>query len=289
GASALLVYTVLTLVAMALFGRHTWLANGEAFSMVYGLLARFAPTEVRALGEWNLRPYAVGLLVEEPAPVSLLALVVLMLASVTFDGFVETPAWASLSEIVSQWLALADGAAGSREALYTASLLAFAGVFFGIYLAFSHAMAKAAALHARTHDLAASPYTPMLLARFFILTLLPIAIAYHIAHYLSFLLMAGQYLIPLASDPFGFGWDLFGTKRYFVRLAIIDARVVWYTSVGAIVAGHIAAVYLAHVMALRVFRDRRMAMASQYPLLVLMIGYTMVSLWIIAQPIVSSR
>ena len=168
-------------------------------------------------------------------------------------------------------------------------LLAFAGAFFGIYLAFSYAMAKTAAVHARAHAFAESHYAPLIIARFFILTLLPIAIAYHIAHYLSFLLMAGQYLIPLASDPFGFGWDLFGTKRYFVRIAIIDARVVWYTSVGAIVAGHIAAVCLAHVMALRVFRDRRMAMASQYPLLVLMIGYTMVSLWIIAQPIVTDR
>ncbi len=324
-ASALLAYTALTLIAMALFGRESWLTNGEAFSMVYGLLARFAPTEVRVGGtrvaetwiartgsntsarahpyapsepaspdpwEWNLRPYAAGLLTEEPAHVSLLALVVLMLASVTFDGFVETPAWASFLEVVNQWFPLTDGAGGaggSRELVYTASLLAFAGAFFGIYLAFSYAMAKAAAVHARAHAFAESHYAPLILARFFILTLLPIAIAYHIAHYLSFLLMAGQYLIPLASDPFGFGWDLFGTKRYFVRIAIIDARVVWYTSVGAIVAGHIAAVYLAHVMALRVFRDRRMAMASQYPLLVLMIGYTMVSLWIIAQPIVTDR
>ena len=128
-----------------------------------------------------------------------------------------------------------------------------------------------------------------MLARFFVLTLLPIAIAYHLAHYLSFLLMAGQYLIPLSSDPFGFGWDLFGTSRYFVRIAIVDARFVWYASVIAIVTGHIAAVYLAHVTAMRVFKDRRTAMLSQYPILALMIGYTMLSLWIIAQPIVASR
>jgi hypothetical protein len=57
----------------------------------------------------------------------------------------------------------------------------------------------------------------------------------------------------------------------------------------AIVTGHVAAVYLAHAMAVRVFKDRRTAMLSQYPMLALMIGYTMVSLWIIAQPIVSSR
>ncbi|HWP90276.1 MAG TPA: hypothetical protein VNM70_20515, partial [Burkholderiales bacterium] len=60
-------------------------------------------------------------------------------------------------------------------------------------------------------------------------------------------------------------------------------------SVIAIVLGHVAAVYLAHVMAVRVFGDRRAALRSQYPMLALMLGYTMMSLWIIAQPIVSSR
>ena len=123
----------------------------------------------------------------------------------------------------------------------------------------------------------------------FVLTLVPIAIAYHLAHYLSFLLMACQYLIPLASDPFGFGWDLFGTTLYVVRISVVDAQFIWYASVAAIVAGHVAAVYLAHVMAMRVYTDKRAALRSQYPMLLLMIGYTMVSLWIIAQPIVTSR
>jgi uncharacterized membrane protein len=98
--------------------------------------------------------------------------------------------------------------------------------------------------------------------------------------------MAAQYLIPLASDPFGLGWDLFGTRNYFVR-GLIDARVVWYVSVAAIVAGHIAALYIAHSQALREFPDRRSAQRSQWPMLVLMVGYTMLSLWIIAQPITS--
>jgi hypothetical protein len=110
-----------------------------------------------------------------------------------------------------------------------------------------------------------------------------------VAHYLSFLFMAGQYLIPLVSDPFGFGWDLFGTANYFVRPGLVDAKAVWYTALAAIVAGHIAALYLAHVLALREFPDRRAAVRSQVPMVVLMIGYTLLSLWIIAQPIVTSR
>ena len=39
------------------------------------------------------------------------------------------------------------------------------------------------------------------------------SVAYHLAHYLSMLLVSGQFIIPLVSDPFGLGWDLFGTAR----------------------------------------------------------------------------
>jgi ABC-type tungstate transport system substrate-binding protein len=124
------------------------------------------------------------------------------------------------------------------------------------------------------------------LARLFVLSLIPIAVAYHLAHYLSFLLLAGQLIIPLASDPFGFGWDLLGTARYRLNIGIINTRSVWVTAVVAIVVGHIIAVYLAHVMALRVFKENRLALRSQYPMLVLMVGYTIVGLWILAQPIV---
>ena len=89
-------------------------------------------------------------------------------------------------------------------------------------------------------------------------------------------------------DPLGRGWDLFGTVNHFVRPGWVDARVVWNVSVAAIVTGHVAAIYLAHRQALQEFAGRRAAVRSQYPMLALMVGYTMLSLWIIAQPIVTS-
>ncbi|MCZ6825907.1 MAG: hypothetical protein O7D88_00185, partial [Gammaproteobacteria bacterium] len=94
------------------------------------------------------------------------------------------------------------------------------------------------------------------------------------------------YMVPLISDPLGIGWDIFGTSLYVVNIAVVNARFIWITSVVAIVTGHIAAVYLSHVMALRVFQDRRAALRSQIPMLFLMVGYTMLSLWIMAQPVV---
>ena len=118
------------------------------------------------------------------------------------------------------------------------------------------------------------------------LSLVPIAIAYHLAHYLSYLLIQGQAIWPLLSDPLNLGWDLFGTRGYEIDIGVVGMRFVWLFAVAAIVIGHVAAVTLAHVEALHGASGRRTAVASQVPMLVLMVAYTMLSLWILSQPIV---
>ena len=94
---------------------------------------------------------------------------------------------------------------------------------------------------------------PLDIARSFAFTLVPIAIGYHVAHYLTFLLVQGQYIIPLVSDPFGYGWNLFGTAGYRVDIAIVGARFAWYAALAAVLTGHIAAVYFAHRKAMAMF------------------------------------
>ena len=85
-ARAVLGYALFTWAAMLLFGRDTWLERGEAFSVAFGVLARFAPLHAEA-GRLELRPPGAGLLVREPVSVSYLVFVLLMLSTVTFDGF----------------------------------------------------------------------------------------------------------------------------------------------------------------------------------------------------------
>ena len=109
------------------------------------------------------------------------------------------------------------------------------------------------------------------------------------AHGDTYLLVAGQVVIPLASDPFGWGWNLFGTARYKVDAGLVGARFAWYASLIVIVLGHVVAMYVAHRLALARFADPRIARRSQYPLAALMVAYTMLSLWILAQPIVEAR
>src|SRR5262249_15476448 len=107
----------------------------------------------------------------------------------------------------------------------------------------------------------------------FVLTLVPIAIAYLVAHYLSYFLIQGQLLIRLASDPVGLGWNIFGTASFRPDVGIVGARFVWYTSLLAIVLGHVVAVCLAHVVALRIFKDPRAAMRTQIPMVTFMVAY----------------
>ncbi|MBI3025977.1 MAG: hypothetical protein HYY66_09970, partial [Candidatus Tectomicrobia bacterium] len=274
------IYSLITWWGMALFGREAWLARGEAFSVVFGLLGRFGVTEAgrgpAGRPEWNLRPPSVGLLAAEAPHPSAVALVIAVLATVTFDGFTETAQWQALRSSLFDAFAWLD-ARTAFQAADAFALLAAPLLFFLVYAGFGWLMARAGGSAISTGEA----------VRRFVFSLVPIAIGYHLAHYFSYLFIQGQRLIPLASDPFGWGWNLLGTAGYEVDIASVDAGTVWNLSLVAIVAGHIFAVYLAHVVALGAFGDRRLALRSQYPMLALMVGYTVLSLWIIAQPIVN--
>ena len=299
-----LVYSAVTWAGMVVFGKGVWLRNGEAFSLAFGFLARFAPTEIRVTDgatcaacavecadrdggcvgcgdcfrraprgrrEVCVRPFAAGLLRHEAVSTSMMVFVVLLLATVTFDGLTATPAWAEVSGVI------AEVAPGST-AVGTVGLVAVPTLFLGLYAGTCALMSAASGRRPPVEEL----------ARAFVYSLIPIALAYHLAHFLSFLLVQGQAVIPLASDPFGWEWDVFGTAGYTIDIGVVGARFAWFTAVVGIVAGHIIAVYLAHAAALRTFGERRAAVRSQYPMMALMVGYTMLSLWIVAQPIVES-
>ena len=316
-AGLIIAYSLLTLGGMYLFGPQQWLRQGEVFSVIYGILTRFAVTEVRAVDpdlcrecsapqcrvkaaqdgggcvdcyecfelaearELNLRPSAIGL--NRPGHgrgiivPGMTALTLLLLATVTFDGFSDTPEWAAvLGFFLERTPALTSPYFNGLVIANTVGLLACPLLFAALYRGVAGLMRRAAGN--------SGPDAGPLMAAF-VFSLVPIALAYHFAHYLGFLLIQGQLIIPLASDPFGYGWDLFGGAGYGVNIAITNARFIWFFALTIIVAGHIIAVYLAHLRAGEIYRTRRAALKSQIPMLALMVFYTVASLWIISRPI----
>src|SRR5260370_26697004 len=163
---------------------------------------------------------------------SRMALGLLLLATVLYDGALGTPEWGKLEGAITAHVSALGGF--KLVAIRTAGRVAFWLVLCGAYVGVSAIMSAVTERR----------LAPLVIARSFAFTLVPIAIGYHFAHYFTFLLIQGQYIIPLASDPFGFGWNLFGTAGYRVDIAIVDARFAWLTAVAAILIGHIAAAYL---------------------------------------------
>src|SRR5216684_4065701 len=120
----------------------------------------------------------------------------------------------------------------------------------------------------------------------FALTLVPIALVYNAAHNYSYVVVQSQGLIPLLDDPLAKGWHLLpALAGYKPSFALAQASTVWFAQIVLIVVGHVIAVYLSHLKAGEKFRTAQRALLSQYPMLVLMVMYTMTSLWILAQPI----
>ena len=179
-----------------------------------------------------------------------------MLGSTTFDGFTRS----------SIWLDIAAGRTGwALTAVNTVGMVFIISVVAVLYRA---AIATMAAV---TGD------TERELADAFAASLLPIAAAYTIAHYFSYLVLEGQQIIALVSDPFGRGWDLFGTATYRVDYTAISTGTIAWTQTAAIAVGHVLAVAVAHDRAVERW-PRTLAMRSQYPMLAVMICYTVIGL-----------
>lgn len=121
------------------------------------------------------------------------------------------------------------------------------------------------------------------LASRFAFSLVPIALVYHATHYYTVVITQLPGLLRLVSDPFGWGWRLFATASQ--PQVPLDMGLIWHTQVFLMLLGHVVAVYLAHMMALRAFPSRGQGVLSQIPMLVLMVGYTCVGLWVLSLPL----
>ncbi len=285
----LLGYTLLMLVGSLVFGVSSWLENAEIFGRMLHLLGSQSITHVhqRTL---SLRWPCVGAEDLRFASFGSVVFILTWLAGTAFDGLHQ-------SLLFQRWFftdmyqaGLYRWAGENMRAAYPRMLDAFFWwqslclvllplLYAAIYLA----------CMALTRQLARGGPGTLTLARAFAPSLVPIALVYHAAHYYTLLQTQGVKIIALASDPFGWNWNLFGTADWLQRTIIPDTAIVWRVQLALIVGGHIAGVVLAHRQALQLYPTARKATLSQLPFLVLMAGFTVFGLWILSLPAIDNR
>ena len=295
--AALMVgYTLMTLVGMTCFGRVAWLRNAELFEVLLGWLGRVGPLGRRTVeanacvgcGERclparcidcpecaiaadpterrpEIRPWFAGLTEVRAGGWSDAAFILLVLAGVTYDGFRQTAPW---QEVENRLLFVIQPGLGGFEAFLVVGTLGLLGAWLLFLLVF----ATGAAVTRRLSEEAPPRLGSVVGA--YAATLLPIAGGYMIAHY-GTLVVQGILWVP----------DVARNTIAPAPPIEIPTSLVWYSSVVAIVVGHIAAIFLSHRIALRDAPER--PIRAGIPLASLMVAYTVLSLWIIAQPIVA--
>ncbi len=297
-APLLIGYTVIQLVGMGVFGRVAWLRNVELFEVLFGWFGRVGPVGRRVTDpnacagctercnpercvdcpecavaadarerRPELRPWFTGLTEVRRGGWSDAAFVLLALSGVSFDGLRETQVWADAG---NWFLSVAVPAIDVFDAVLLAGTLGLLVLWLGFLLAFVIVAAITRALSERARSRGGLG----LVVGAYASTLLPIAAGYMIAHYLTLVIQGAIWIPDLVRNPL---------TSVAPTLDQLNAGVVWYLSVAAIVLGHVAAIVLSHRIALRDAPTR--AVRAGIPLAILMVCYTVFSLWIIAQPI----
>lgn len=255
---AALVYTGVLIAAMAYGGTGAGLVAFDAFTTYNRLFSAISPVGQNARGRLVWRGWLRSLPVV-PEWSGLWVFVVVMIGTVSYDGASGTLWFRSVTS------GLLDSAGGQTMALV--GMVAIVGLGYWLASAIAARLSHGAMSTAR-------------IVQRFAHTLVPIALAYAVAHYFTLILFEGQQLIAAISDPFALGWNLFGTADRKVNFFITASDPIWYIQVASIVIGHVFGVVLAHDRALADFGAD--AVRSQYAMLGLMIGLTTLGLVILA-------
>ncbi len=226
--------------------------------------ARNCPRDNVAL---NLRPFGADLFHATSFPaVAVGAAAVVLLAMASFHGFTMVPHWQALLSTTTPLI--------GRTPSFTLWMAVFLAALTGVVAAFVLLAHRTSGRGARLATLFGG----------YALSLIPIALFYHMAHNLGHLSAETGRLFAVASDPFGWGWNLLGTAGTSWALLPLDAT--WYLQAALIVAGHIVAVTVAWVFSRRMLDEKGAAFRAHLPVTALMVFYTVFSLWLAAQPMV---
>ncbi|MEO0773265.1 MAG: hypothetical protein AAFZ04_08800 [Pseudomonadota bacterium] len=259
------LYWYVALLGLVLFG-PAWLVRAEAFTVMmraYGQMGLFGPRGRRVgLGLWgwqNVRRRA--------PPVALATFALVLLGTGSFDGLNETFFWLSV-------LGINPLEFPGRSAVILQTLTGLIAVNLALIAVFAACLwlGERIAGSGRKLREAYCLFAP---------SILPIALAYHVAHYLTSFMVDGQYVLKFFNDAAGRG-QFYVTTGFFNTPGTVKA--IWLTQAGAVVVGHVVAILLVHALAMRDQRSTRRAVLGQAPLAAFMVAYTFFGLWLLASP-----
>jgi hypothetical protein len=264
----MLVYLVVMLVGMSLYGVEAWTRNADAFGVLFGLFAALAPV-VRRAGVLYARPPLIGAGAVAPLR-GTTAVLLTGIGATAFDGAKEGPLFNDVvPHLQDAFEAIGSGPGTALELGFVVGLVTVCALVWLVWALGVAGMPRTSNGQRPGPALAHS--------------LIPILVAYVVAHYFSLLAYNGQDLYRLVSDPLGDGSDLFGTAGRSIDFGVVSATAIWYVQVGALVTGHVAGLVLAHDRALALYGSHGAASRSQVATLVVMVMFTVFGLWLLSE------
>ena len=264
-------YWLFTFAMCGVFGKD-WLHKGEGFTVFFDLLAQLSPLRT---SPFSMRLPGQAIIAQAPRGLSVALFAVVMLALGSFDGLNETFWWMSQ-------LGINPLEFPGRSAIAWQNRFGMGGAITLLTTGFAACVWLGLAIINQTSCF------PVLFCRL-ALSLLPIALGYHFAHFLTTAMVNLQYFLAALNDPFETGAALLGWDSFYVTTSFFNqhhtVEAIWLTQAGAIVLAHIIAVILSHMIALNTFGDHRMAVLSQLPVAAFMLVYTVFGLWLLASPV----
>jgi hypothetical protein len=278
----IVIWTFINFIFMYLFGVSSWQSRGDVFSIYFYWLGKFGLYFFNPLKHTLERRYLcqglwshIDQLNQPNQTLGLSSFIIAMLSTVLFDGLHGSSAWLIFEQyllnIFPHWLVASSYFSGTFGLLMTWLL------FWGLFWCCCFIPQK----YCSTIKLSN-------LADYLAPSLIPIAVGYLIAHNFSSFVIQFQNIIFLISDPFHLGWDLFHTKTFRPNIAIIDAGFTWYLALSAILVGHILALWISHLLLVQKTQLRKDLLLMSVAHTLLMVGLTMTSLMIIAEPMTLS-
>ena len=111
-------------------------------------------------------------------------------------------------------------------------------------------------------------------------TMLPIAFAYHVTHYLTLLLFESQTFFYRFNDPIGIGMNILNVEEPTINY-FIEPLVIWGIQVAVTLLGHMLSVVLAHDLAVKLFGHQQ-SDKTQYIFLFITVALTLQALFVLS-------